>query len=251
MICWWVLPPQARRLYRRCDWILPLPIPLHEMPNLLSFCELFACYDVDGMRTGAAYMVQKTRAADLRTFLLRPSDERRLPIVLVTPNPDHTFPLDYRKLAQLLCGVAHVMVLNPQNYWKNADISAVHGCLGGAVRLYRPAIRSRSGCSASMLSSADGANGRARQAGTARQDRHFSGFCCRRPAFCPAHPQAARRARGAAGTAASACLGRRRPRRTRSSQGSATNSSPTLSARWQSWMHGIGIWRLHRMRCDA
>jgi hypothetical protein len=121
----------------------PAQFPLHEMPNLLAFCEHFACYDVDGMRTGAAYMVQKTRAADLRTFLQRTSDERRLPLVLVTPNPDHTFPLDYRKLAQLLCGAAHVMVLNRQNYWKNADVSAVHGCLGGAVRLFRPGYAAR------------------------------------------------------------------------------------------------------------
>ncbi len=121
----------------------PAQFPLHEMPNLLAFCEHYACYDVDGMRTGAAYMVQKARATELRTFLQRPSDERRLPIVLVTPNNERTFPLDYRKLAQLLCGVAHVMVLYPQNDWKKADVSAVHGCPGGAVRLYRPGYAAR------------------------------------------------------------------------------------------------------------
>lgn len=116
----------------------PALFPLHELPNLLSFCEHFTCYDIDGMRSGVAYTVHKTRSGELRTFLHRPSDERRLPIVLVTPNPDRTFPLDYRKLAQLLCGIAHVMYLNPRNYWKNADVSEVHSCLGGTVRLYRP-----------------------------------------------------------------------------------------------------------------
>ncbi len=121
----------------------PAQFPLHEMPSLLAPCELFACYDVDGMRTGVAYTVEKPRAGELRAFLQRPSDERRLPLVLVTPNYDRTFPLDYRKLAQLLSGVAHVMVLDPRSGWKTADVSAVHGCIGGAVRLYRPGYTAR------------------------------------------------------------------------------------------------------------
>lgn len=121
----------------------PAMFPLHALPDLLSFAEHFACYDVDGMRTGVAYTVQKGRAAELRTFLQRPRNERRLPLVLVTRAHSRAYPLDYHRLARILCGVAHVMCLDPKSDWKKDDISTAHPCTGSAVRLYRPGYVAR------------------------------------------------------------------------------------------------------------
>jgi hypothetical protein len=126
----------------------PAQFPLHEAPDIVEWTKQFACFDIDGMRTGVCYSVKKSRAAELRKFLLQSSEERRLPVILVTPNGNGTIPLDYRRLAQLVCGAAHVMMLDKDSdrktgAWKNSDISDAHPCLGGAVRIFRPGYSPR------------------------------------------------------------------------------------------------------------
>lgn len=113
--------------------------PMLEMPNLSGCLSAFRCYDLDGMRTGVAYTVEKAKISKLKSFLDGSGEERKLPIVLVSPQAG-AFPyaLDYRMLAKHLIGIAHVMRLDDRCGWAINAVSSTHGCYNGAVRIYWP-----------------------------------------------------------------------------------------------------------------
>ena len=188
LICWWALPPQARRLYRRCRWILPLPSSPGTDAKLLSGCELFACYDVDGMRTGAACMVQKTVLRICEHFCCGPVTNagsrscwsRRFP---TTPSRSITASSGTAVRCRPCHGAESPELLEKCRHLGRSRLSRRR-----RAPLPPRLCGARSGCSASMLSSADGANGRARQAGTARQDRHFSWLLLPTTRFLPSSP---------------------------------------------------------------
>jgi hypothetical protein len=117
----------------------PAQFPVLSLPDLQGCLSQFDYYDLDGMRTGVAYTINKDKLAKFRGFLEAPGNERRLPILLVSPQAGiFPFSVEYRALAKALCGVAHVMCLDAKHAWGAREACVQHHCYNGAARIYWP-----------------------------------------------------------------------------------------------------------------
>jgi hypothetical protein len=124
----------------------PAQLPAFAMPNLRSCLADYACFDIDGMRTDVTYTIGRGSLEKLRSFLESTREERKLPIVLVSPQSGiFPYALDYHAITRLVCGTAHVMRLDAEHEWSTRNAALVHTCYGGAVRLYLPGYRRTDG----------------------------------------------------------------------------------------------------------
>lgn len=124
----------------------PAQFPVLSIPNLQGCLSQFDCYDLDGMRTGVAYSINKNKLAKFQGFLEAPGEERRLPILLVSPQAGiFPFSVEYRALAKALCGIAHVMYLDAKHTWEKREACLQHNCYNGAVRIYWPGYSRENG----------------------------------------------------------------------------------------------------------
>ncbi|MFZ4659653.1 MAG: hypothetical protein ACOYNY_21785 [Caldilineaceae bacterium] len=114
-------------------------VPIADIPDILDFLPTYDCVDEDGLYAGKVYGIALDRAQAFADFISAPSSERKLPVVLISPdNTSKEYLLPCQELAIRLSGLAHVMTLSSQATWYSKHLPLPHPCFNGAVRLYLP-----------------------------------------------------------------------------------------------------------------
>jgi hypothetical protein len=114
-------------------------IPYEDMPSLTVFLKDlkdFPIFNVDGLEALGVFSLAQARVTAFADFLASPT--RRLPVVLVSPQPGDQHRQLARDLRDVLYGLSHVVILKPEAQETYREIMAAHPCFDGAVRLYMP-----------------------------------------------------------------------------------------------------------------
>ena len=123
-----------------CETSDRVPIPVDDAPAVLDFLASYSCEDVDGYPTGKVLVVEQHQASSFALFVKALSEDRRLPIILVSPrlyNDEYTLQ-NVRKLAAQLRGMAHVIRLSDKTKWFGQHLPLKAYTVDGSVRIYLP-----------------------------------------------------------------------------------------------------------------